>query len=151
MIIKKQKAFTLIELIIVVAIIGILATIVLPAYQDYVIRAKVAEGFTLANSAKLAVTEAVSSLGDLTIITDTNSGYAFPKEGTNYVESIVITLGGVITVTTKSTGASEDPIFTLSPVQTGSGSLIAWICERTAGLNRHLPVSCRTPKTPTEP
>ena len=57
---KVQKGFTLIELMIVVAIIGILAAIAIPAYQDYTIRAKVTEGINLADSAKTAVAEAGS-------------------------------------------------------------------------------------------
>ena len=141
---KKQKAFTLIELIITVAIIGVLAAVALPTYQDYIIRTKTSEGFTLATQAKLAVIEAAASLENLATVNEANSGYTFPKKGTNYVESIVITLGGVITVTTKNTGATEDPAFTLSPVQTDSSSAITWRCKKIAGLNRHLPINCRT-------
>ena len=141
---KNQKGFTLIELMIVIAIIGILAAIAVPAHQDYMIRAKATEGFALASTAKLAVIEAAVSLENLAIVNEANSGYTFSKEGTNYVESIVITLGGVITVTTRNTGAIEDPAFTLSPAQTDSSSAITWRCKKIAGLNRHLPTNCRT-------
>ena len=88
-----QKGFTLIELMIVVAIIGILAAVALPAYQDYTVRAKVTEGLSLAGAAKLAVAEN-SSEGRAFV-----SGWTAPV-ATSSVASVGITEGtGVITVT----------------------------------------------------
>ena len=145
-----QKGFTLIELMIVVAIIGILAAIALPAYQDYTIRAKVSEGLGMAAAAKLAVVETAASNTGLTNVTQALSGYTFnASTGTNaYVASITIADGGVITVTTKNTGAATQPVFTLNPTQTTTGAAddqIQWTCTRTVGLNKHVPAACRTP------
>ena len=82
-----QKGFTLIELMIVVAIIGILAAIAIPAYQDYTARAKMSEVIVQAAPAKLAVAETASSLGGLTNVTSINTGYAFPG-ATTYVSGV---------------------------------------------------------------
>jgi type IV pilus assembly protein PilA len=96
---KMQKGFTLIELMIVVAIIGILAAIAIPAYQDYTIRAKITEGLNLADSAKTAVAESWQSGGTTGLnaaATSWNSSFT----PTKYVTGITMSAAtGVITVT----------------------------------------------------
>ncbi len=95
---KKQQGFTLIELMIVVAIIGILAAIAIPAYQDYTIRAQVSEGLNLAGGAKAAVSEYTMDTG--TFPTDnTVAGISVATDITGkYVDGVQVGANGVITV-----------------------------------------------------
>jgi type IV pilus assembly protein PilA len=93
---QVQKGFTLIELMIVVAIIGILAAIAIPAYQDYTIRAKVTEGIGLADAAKTAVSEAYQS-ADLAGVVALSTTWI--PTASKYVTGVTIGAAGVITVT----------------------------------------------------
>ena len=142
---KKYQGFTLIELMIVIAILGILVAIALPAYQDYSIRARVSEGVAQAAPAKLAVAETASSRGVLasTITSSAAAGFTFTTNATDYVANIGVGAGGVITVATRSTGADTDPTITLTPTQASVASPVNWTCGQTAGLPQHVPAECR--------
>ncbi|MBB6187255.1 pilin [Rhodanobacter sp. MP7CTX1] len=143
---NMQKGFTLIELMIVVAIIAILTAIALPAYQDYTIRSKTTETMVQMDAAKLAVTETAASLGGLTKVTATNAGYSFPATGTTYVATVAITNGtGVVTGTSRNTGAAAANQILLNPTQASPSAPIVWACHPGAtGLPKYLPASCRT-------
>ncbi len=140
---KKHQGFTLIELMIVIAILGILVAIALPAYQDYTVRAKVSEGVSQTAPAKLAVSETASSLGALASVTGANSGFTFSNGSTDYVASITIANGGTITTTTRSTGADVEPIMTFSPTQATRTSPVNWQCRTPAASRKYVPAECR--------
>ncbi|MBC7704498.1 MAG: pilin [Rhodoferax sp.] len=135
---SAQKGFTLIELMIVVAIIGILAAVALPAYQDYTTRAKVTEVVLMAAPAKLAVAETSSSLGTLASVTQTNSGYSFPG-ATKYVSGVTIAAGGAVSVASSVPNALGNIV--LTPQDVGAGQL-KWTCTTTISV-KFVPSECR--------
>ena len=127
-----QQGFTLIELMIVVAIIGILAAVALPAYQDYTVRAKVTEGLSLASSAKLAVAENASNGKQF------DSGWTAPA-GTTNVSSIAIDqTAGLITITYPATAGNGTIILT----PTSSGALAGTASGSTIPLGGSINWSC---------
>jgi len=147
-----QKGFTLIELMIVVAIIGILAAVALPAYQDYTVRAKVTEGLSMAGAAKTAVAENASNAAAYA------SGWSAPQATAN-VSSVAITAtDGTIVITYTAAVATGSPTLILTPKSGGTafsggsstssavptGGSIEWDCKGGTLVQKYRPAVCRT-------
>ena len=139
---NAQKGFTLIELMIVVAIIGILAAIAIPAYQNYTKRAHVTEGLNLAGGAKTAVTEYFSSKGQWPS-DNTTAGIASASSITGNAVSSVSVNASQITITYNTQVTSGGTII-LQGSSTGGG--VKWTCKTgtSNGLDaKYLPANCR--------
>ena len=141
----KQKGMTLIELMIVIAIIGILASIAIPAYQNHITRARITEGFSLASAAQTSVSE-----NSMTGNSDLSLGVNTPQT-TDLVQSVVVNGGsGVITIT--YTEKAHHVVINLTPSSNGinlvAGSAptgaIKWDCAVTdVQYNKYVPSNCR--------
>ena len=160
-----QKGFTLIELMIVVAIIGILAAIAIPAYQDYTIRSQVTEGLNLATSVKAAVSESFQSNGSWPG-NNTAAGLAAATDiRGKYVNSITVGAGGVITIAYggQANALIASQTLGLNPYTSPNGD-VSWVCgdRGTAGTTsltlatgatltsgnltaKYRPANCRAP------
>jgi type IV pilus assembly protein PilA len=137
---RVQQGFTLIELMIVVAIVGILAAIALPAYQDYVVRSKMSEGEAAVAACKTSVSESLSTKNVMPATADAAGCNTTP---TQYVASLSVN-SGVITVMTQCTGANPDCSLILKPVGVTDSTIATW--QGTYGnscLPKYVPSSFR--------
>jgi type IV pilus assembly protein PilA len=137
-----QKGFTLIELMIVVAIIGILAAVALPAYQDYTTRAKVSEVILAASSAKTSISEAAATFTRMPDQASANIASQSSKYVTSVSYAQSTSLVGVVTVTARGdTNISGSAIFMTGRFETGTGQ-VGWTCGGTIS-SKYRPASCQ--------
>lgn len=140
---NAQKGFTLIELMIVVAIIGILAAIALPAYQDYTVRSRVSELAVMASGMKATVGENIANLG--TIAAGACSGVSTIDSSNstkNTATAACTDATGVIAVT--GTTAAKGVVLTYTPSLNTTTGVISWACTTPSTNFKYVPAECRT-------
>lgn len=133
------EGFTLIELMIVIAIVGILATLAVPTYQNYMVRSRVSEALNFAETAKTAVSETMMTNGGEAPATNEDAGFQFTAP-TDNVQNVMIGENGVITITT--TDDAGDGTFSMTPNY--KDGQVTWTCHRGSLAARYLPQNCRT-------
>ena len=138
------KGFTLIELMIVVAIVGVLAAIALPVYQDYIARSQVSEGVAAAGAVKTGISEYYASLGEFPPANQFQD-----TVGGRYVANLTHAVTGVVTGTMRAVAPVNQRVrgftFLLSPgctTTSGGKAISTWICS-TAGNVKYLPSGCQ--------
>ena len=140
---NAQKGFTLIELMIVIAIIGILAAIAIPAYQDYIAKSQMTEALNLSSGQKTAVAETYGQIGTWAGINSATNGIPAAADITGKYVSGVAVANGVITATMSGTGTSkgiQSKTLVLSP--TDSVGSVKWDCKSTDIAQKYLPKTC---------
>ena len=144
-----QKGFTLIELMIVVAIIGILAAIALPAYQDYMIRTKVSEAVLAASSGRTAVAETFSQKGTMAL---SQASMGVQDQVSRYVSSVAYTgtgatTGDIVVTTATATNVGLGAATNKTMILRGTGDTtvgtVAWTCGKGTIDPKYLPSSCK--------
>ena len=135
---RMQKGFTLIELMIVVAIIGILAAVALPAYQDYTVRAKVSELILAGSSYRTAISEKYQTDSDSA---NAGKGLNFNTVGKISGGSVYDTGTVVINGSTATTSIGQGVTITISPTYCSASGAITWTCQGTP--SKYMPATCR--------
>jgi len=141
---RKQQGFTLIELMIVVAIIGILAAIAIPAYQDYTIRAQVSEGLNLTGACKAAVTEYYQDQGDFPADNNTAGLEAAANITGKYTVSVTVGALGICQAAFGNDANSNITGAVLTMTPTDNAGSVSWACSGADPLvAKWLPAACR--------